>query len=195
MTEIKRRGDYLALFDQDGYEVQACWNDLLRLEARTLDLKIYQRVLTTYDIDRHAVFTLISDRVGLVPAVIQIHIWPSYSALHYKLEHSGRSARDIRSRLWEISLVTNGIADDPNWDLEQALTVLRGCPGRNYLAPSVEKLIRAHVRPRLAISRTRPTPRQLPRLPPDTQPWLKGQPALPPRQGARVPTDYPIVRR
>lgn len=122
----------LKLFTPDGTEIIASAKDLLRMEARSGDPKIYRRAVG----DNPGTYWLLSARPGHVRMILEIHL-------------------SCIEDTWGVAHVTNGIADYSHWDLESTLKTLRhgrlATPGENdqwsnlSIPPNVEGLVREHI--------------------------------------------------
>lgn len=122
---------FIGLFDADGNDIPASLEDLLALEAQGHDEALFSRILDGLGVDGHVVMMLVSRRRRKVAKALQIHVWPGFTG---------------HDSVWETAYVTNGVASDPDWDLECALKVLGGHGGKHKLADRVERLVRRHVR-------------------------------------------------
>jgi hypothetical protein len=134
MADDTNRG-FLKLFDPDGNEVAASWEDLLKVEAQEEHIDWYRQLVG----NRSGLYWLISDRPGFIAQILEISIFHCHP-------------RETNTE-WQLGWCTNGIASYPHWDLESALNILRGHanwpPDNNGLPANVEALAREHVAYRL----------------------------------------------
>ena len=97
---------YLKLFNPEGVEVPASWQDLLLIEGMSFDVSLHRRVVG----DRSGRYWLVSNRPGYHAMLLEVGVFHCYPR---------------EEDNWSVSYGTNGVASYPGWKLEPTLKHFR----------------------------------------------------------------------